>query len=388
MVAQINFAVDQDTLSVAPGASAELGVNVRNMTTLLDQVAVRVEGAEPEWFQVVPPQLPVFAQGQATARVIVQPPYDLARARAGAYPLRVTGASQENPGQVGETRAELEIQLSGDYELDLEPEGSDEGGKFAIQVENNANAPLQMAWTASDEEDALWYKFEPFQLTVQPGGEAATTLQVRAKQPQSNHNIVQFNVVARGEYQLQGGAHVQAETRSLSGGYRAPAPAPMRLNIEPVLNGNSAQKKYRVQLVNPGAAPVTARLVGQAAANTLNFEFAPPELSVSPHGEGTAMLVVHPLATFAPSEPQTFRVLALPDNNQVEPVAVEGTFVPQIAPKPGGLPTAPIAPLPIQQPAPTRAQIPWAPLLSGTLSFIITFLFVAVFAMLMGWWYP
>ena len=383
MVSQINFAVDRDIISVAPGASAELGVNVRNLTTLLDQVAVRVEGAEGDWFQVVPPQLPVFAQGQATARVIVQPPYDLARVRAGAYPLRVTGASQENPGQVGETRAELEIQLSGDYELELEPEEGD--GKFVIRVNNNANAPLQLSWTASDEEDALWYKFEPFQLTVQPGGEATTTLQVRAKQPQSHHNIVQFNVVARGEYQLQGGTHVGAETRSLSGGYRAPAPAPMRLNIEPVLNGNSAQKKYRVQLVNPGAVPVTARFVGQAAANTLDFEFAPPELSVSPHGEGTAMLVVRPLSSFGQSEPETFRVLALPDNNQVEPVAVEETFVPPSAPK---LEAVPIAPAPIQYPVQTQAQIPWAALLSGALSFIITFLFVAVFAMVMGWWYP
>lgn len=384
MVSQINFAVDQDTVSVAPGANVELGVNVRNMTTLLDQVAVRVEGVEPDWFRVVPPQLPVFAQGQATARVIVQPPYDLARVRAGAYPLRVTGASQENPGQVGETVAELEIQLSGDYELTLEPlESNAEPGTFTIKVNNEANAGLQMSFTASDDEDALWYKFEPFQLNVQPGAQATTTLQVRAKQPRSNQQIVQFNIVARGEYQLQGGTRVDAPTRNLSAGYRAPAPAAMRLTIDPVLNGNDSTKSYRVKLDNPGQMPITVRLVGQAGAGNLNFEFAPQQLTVSPRSQATAMVTVRPITAVELAE--SFRVLALPENNQVEPVAVEATFVPQVLPKSIPLPTMPI---PIQRPVRQQMQFPWAPLLSGTLGFIVTFVFVAFFAIVMGWWYP
>ncbi len=79
---------------VAPGATGELTVTVQNLTNLLDQVELRVEGIDPEWVQVVPPILPVFAQGQAKARVLVSPPLDPARVLAGAYRFRVVATTQ------------------------------------------------------------------------------------------------------------------------------------------------------------------------------------------------------------------------------------------------------------------------------------------------------
>ena len=70
----ILLSVDKKRVSVAPGASVEFAVTAQNLTTLLDQVALRVEGLNADWTQIVPPYLPVFGQGQATARVIVPRP--------------------------------------------------------------------------------------------------------------------------------------------------------------------------------------------------------------------------------------------------------------------------------------------------------------------------
>ena len=76
MPSQTLLSVDRERVSVAPGASVELAVRVQNLTSLLDQVALHLEGIDPAWVQVIPPYLAVFAQGEASARAIIHPPRD------------------------------------------------------------------------------------------------------------------------------------------------------------------------------------------------------------------------------------------------------------------------------------------------------------------------
>src|SRR5512140_2072712 len=98
-MASVLLNVDNERVTVAPGSSVEFSATVQNLTTLVDQVTLRVEGVDGQWVQIVPPFLPVFAQGTATARVIISPPNLAGQSSAGSYALRVTGASQERPGE-------------------------------------------------------------------------------------------------------------------------------------------------------------------------------------------------------------------------------------------------------------------------------------------------
>src|SRR5207247_10828837 len=74
MSAPILLSTEPKRVSLAPGANAELSVHVQNLTSLVDQIALRVEGVAPNWVQLIPPYLPVFAQGNASARVVIPPP--------------------------------------------------------------------------------------------------------------------------------------------------------------------------------------------------------------------------------------------------------------------------------------------------------------------------
>jgi hypothetical protein len=87
--AVILLSADKRRVSVAPGATVELNVTVENLSALLEQVTVSIAGIDPQWVQVVPQVLPVFAQSQATARVIISAPRDPARALAGIWPLEI-----------------------------------------------------------------------------------------------------------------------------------------------------------------------------------------------------------------------------------------------------------------------------------------------------------
>ena len=109
MAQQILLSSDKKRVTAAQGARAEFGVTIQNLTTLLDDVTVTVGGVDASWVQVVPAHVPVFAQGEASVRVILQPPLDPARAVAGVYPLQVKGRSQELAGQEADVAIDFEV---------------------------------------------------------------------------------------------------------------------------------------------------------------------------------------------------------------------------------------------------------------------------------------
>src|SRR2546423_2034329 len=121
MASSVLLSVEPDRVSASPGASVEFAVLVQNLTTLVDQVAIRVDGIDNTWVEIVPPFLPVFAQSTARARVIITPPVNGALAAAGFYTLQISGKAQESAGVEGQTSAVLEVQPAGDYQLKLGP---------------------------------------------------------------------------------------------------------------------------------------------------------------------------------------------------------------------------------------------------------------------------
>lgn len=337
MAFQILLSVDKTRLSVAPGASVELVVTVQNLTTLLDQVAVRLEGIDPAWVEVIPRHLPVFEQGQATARVIIRPPRDPAQALAGTYPIRVRATSQESPGQEGEAATELQVQLVGDYQLVLgRGESRDtQEASYPILVQNGANAPLQLRFSGSDPEDALWYKFDPFQLVVPPGSQASATLTVKAKRAAAEERSLTFHLATQGDYLFKGDVRTAAAPRQTSGTFRQRPAARLTVSVHPPEIEDAERAEFQVRIGNPGLAPVTVRLAGADASGNLDFHFEPVQLTLAPQSDARARLVVRARTRPEPGQRRVnvFRVTAMPIDGEAQPVSVEPRLV-QVGPAP------------------------------------------------------
>ena len=342
MANQILLSVDKKHTSVAPGASVTLAVTAQNLTTLLDQVAVRAEGIESSWVQVIPPYLPVFAQGQATARVVIQPPRDPAQSVAGKYPVRVCGASQEYPGQEGDAATELEVQLVGDYRFWLEKGEARSGQEvvFPVKVQNSANAALELQFKGSDGSDELWYKFDPFQLVVPPGGAANATLTLLAKNKAPNERALVFNVTAQGEFKPKDSTPVAAPSHQISAQFVQGAPARLTLSIQPSQAEASDRGAYQVRVGNPGAAPAVVQLTGSDESDdapssmairpgNLEFDFQPAQATLPPQSETSISLVVRPKAplTSARRQLRKFKVTALPLNDEAPSISTQASFV-------------------------------------------------------------
>ncbi len=330
MANQILLAVNQRRLSVAPGASVDLAVTAQNLTTLLDQVAVRAEGVDPSWTQVIPAYLPVFAQGQATARVVFQPPRDPAAAVAGIYPLRVCGSSQEYPGHEGDATTELEVQLVGDYRFWLERADAHDHQEavYHVKVDNAANAPLQLQFKGSDPASALWFKFDPFQLTVPPGGQAAASLTLRAKNASPGERSLPFSLVAQGEYRPKDEAPVAAPAHQVAGQFVQGAPARLTLALLPPEVETPDGATFQVRVGNPGAAPITIQLSGADAQGILEFDFEHVQVSLLPQSEKTVETRVRLKAPPTPGgrTHAAFTVTAQPLDSGASAVTAEATF--------------------------------------------------------------
>lgn len=339
MAQQIILSSDKKQVTVAPGAKTEFTVTIQNLTTLLDDVAVSVQGLDSTWVEVVPAHVPVFAQGEASVRVIIKPPLDPAHAQAGVYTLQVKGQSQELSGQQADTSLELEIQFGGDYRIEvgsgtaLNPQEV----TFPFKVRNDANAPLTLRCTGSDPQNAFWYKFDPFEIIVPPGGDISAVLSIRSRQTAPSSELVMFTLSAQGEWSLCGMAAVTAPVHQVNGQWGQVEPTTLGVEILPYPLDNSGHARYQVLVNNPGASSEAAALEGSSANGQLGFQFDPPQISLAPRSKAAVNLLVwivkaNTAAAGLPSLTLDFWVTARPLGAHTRPGSSKTRFS-AVAPK-------------------------------------------------------
>ncbi len=305
---QLVLSTDKDHLSVAPGTRGELNIQVQNLSTLLDQVTLDVQGIDPGWVQIIPQTLPVFAQGQAGARIVISPPLDPTISVAGIYPVSIHGVMQENKGQEAATAFDLEIQLTGDYRLQLDqarPNGKDTS--FPIKIANEANALLELRFSCNDAASASWYKFDPYLVKVPPAGEGQALLTTRPRKLDKQQHIINFNLTAEGEFLPQSTVAIAASSQQASGQFVQAAlpkePARLGITLDPPTaelqiqipafashkhapTEKPVEATYAVTIGNSGELPAVVHLAGLAQDETLAFRFDPTELTLGPGSEG------------------------------------------------------------------------------------------------------
>jgi hypothetical protein len=326
MPEKIILTTDKNRVAVSPGAKTEAAVTIQNLTTLVDDVSVSVSGIDGAWAQVVPPHVPVFAQGEATVRVIFQPPVDPVRAVAGVYPVQIAGKMQEAAGQQAEVAVDLEVQFGGEYRLELGSGTALSGqeASFPLRVHNQANAPLTVKCFGEDPQNSFWYKFDPFQLTIPPGADAETTLSIRSRQPGGQR--VTFLIKVQGEWAISGMGTIAAPPQQINAQWEMAAPASLAVSVNPPRAQSAAAASYQVTVFNPGSDPETVVLAASSSSGQMGFRFEPPQLAVAPGGKSSAVLTAWAVAPGVPGTVD-FWVTAKSVNGKAHPGSSQAAFV-------------------------------------------------------------
>ena len=173
-------------LTLVPGAQALLTVNVRNQSGIVDNYDLDVRGMPESWWTIDPATVYLVPYGAAggsyeqEATLRLHPPRS-PEAEARLWPIEIVARSRARERTPAAPRAAITLEPYSEIESELRPEiaSGRRGAEFAIAVRNVANAPVNVAVGALDNEDACRFKFDKPQLSAPPGRRDGTPFHVR-----------------------------------------------------------------------------------------------------------------------------------------------------------------------------------------------------------------
>ena len=160
-------------------------VTVRNVGKIVDGYQIQVVGeGVAQWADVLPPEVTVYPQEEATATVVFSPPGGTG-APGGTWPFGILVRSTENADDSAVAEGDLEIGKVFGLQAKLLPVNSSGrwNGRHVIQVTNWGNSPVTLKLSATDADQALGFMIRPDTVEVPLGGTAIARLWAKTKAP-------------------------------------------------------------------------------------------------------------------------------------------------------------------------------------------------------------
>ena len=197
------------SVTVQPGGTGVVVVQLRNTGTIVDQFAVNIVGDASAWARPVPPALSLFPDADGTVEIHFSPPRTSAVV-AGAVPFGVRVTTQEDPEFSIVEEGILQIAGFAAVEAKVVPRTS-EGKRKAVhrvEVHNTGNSPITAGVSASDPDELLAFELDPPSITVEPGDTGFVRVKIAARKGNRTRGSrrMPFNVIVE-----PGGPPVQVD---------------------------------------------------------------------------------------------------------------------------------------------------------------------------------
>jgi beta-lactam-binding protein with PASTA domain len=180
-------AVKGETLAVGvhPGDRARVRALIRNQSGIVDNYQLSVSGLPDDWFSVLPDTVYLVPYGsggtyEQEVEIHFHPPRS-AEAEARIWELQVIAHSKAHETTAATAPLLLGIQPFEEHDTKVKPERASGRRKadFDVAISNKANAPVFVAFTAKEADDACGFEFEPASAEIAPGDTIKTRLRVR-----------------------------------------------------------------------------------------------------------------------------------------------------------------------------------------------------------------
>ena len=169
---------DRRLVELTPGGSAEVVLDVRNDSEIIDGVTTRLIGAPAAEVTSRPDLLSLFpdASGQVTVSVGVPASYP-----AGRHPVTIELGSASRGLPTGYLDLDLVVAPRPQLAMSCRPQivRGRRQGRFAVQLTNSGNVGLDVEFAAVDADRAVTTTFSPPRLRVEAGTVATCLLTVR-----------------------------------------------------------------------------------------------------------------------------------------------------------------------------------------------------------------
>jgi beta-lactam-binding protein with PASTA domain len=172
-------------LGVEAGGRERVLALVRNTSGIVDNYALSVRGMPDAWWSIFPDTvyLVPFGTGgtyEQEVEVHLHPPRS-AEAEARVWPLEVVAESKANGAEAAAAPFMLGIQPFEELATKLDPERASgrRKARYAVRVENKANAAARVALEGRDTDGDCEFAFAPQDVEIPPGETLETTMTVR-----------------------------------------------------------------------------------------------------------------------------------------------------------------------------------------------------------------
>ena len=178
------ISLDTEHAAVQPGGQVRVTVTITNTGNLVEGFWLQVLGPAAAWAEVVPPEVSVYPQQEATAAVILSPPSD-GSALSGLLPFAVLASSTLDATSSAAAEADLEIGELHSLQAKIIPVTSTGRwrGRHVVQLNNWGNSQAQLQMVARDPDEALGFYVSPSYVDLPPGGQATVRLSARTRRP-------------------------------------------------------------------------------------------------------------------------------------------------------------------------------------------------------------
>ncbi len=166
-------------LAVAPGGTITCDLKVRNTGTAADSFSIRlVDG--PHWARCIPSTLMIEAGGEATTRIVCQPPRD-ATTVPGRSTLSVAIAGRADKGPATLVALPVDIESFADLVTEIQPRRASgrREAQYRLTVRNRGNCELPATIRATSADDLVELTALPPDVVVPAGGSAESVLTAR-----------------------------------------------------------------------------------------------------------------------------------------------------------------------------------------------------------------
>ena len=179
MVAQAQFSVAE--LSVRPGDTATLALNVYNLGGQTETYTLLPTGLLAGWVRIEPPTVTLFSGSNEVIHVTVRPPA-MSTTSAGPAPLAVRVVSQTHPDETVTAETVLKVEAFHDRRVHLlQPvRRGRRRATFEFLVENHGNAQASTRLQLIDMTKRLDGQFNPPAVGVEPGESSLVRLRLKA----------------------------------------------------------------------------------------------------------------------------------------------------------------------------------------------------------------
>lgn len=208
---------DTRLIDISPGGSAEVVLDVRNTSTIIDGVTTRIIGLPAAGVTSKPMLLPLFpdASGQVTLSVGVPTSYPAGRH---AVTIEVASVGAGLPSAY----LDLDMLVAPRLELSLtcrpQVARARRQARYVLELANAGNVALDVSLTAVDADRAVSTSFSPSRLRIEAGAVAVCVLRVRGPRMITGAELdrtltVQASGVAAGPVPLPEAGHDAPATR-------------------------------------------------------------------------------------------------------------------------------------------------------------------------------